>query len=106
MNPLTSVLIKIFVKGFYRAHSGFFLFFFVSVIIYCFFIEVLNKTHLPAADIVPNHLIIVLSIITSPHVLIFVSFLWLAYSVKTWQYIKLEFGQASNQFLHYSINAL
>lgn len=106
MNPMTSILIKIFVKGFYRANSGMFLFFFVGLITYCFFIEVLNKTHLPASDISRNHLIIVLSIITSPLILMFICLLWLAYSVKTWQYIKSEFGLASNQFLRYSINSL
>lgn len=78
------------------------LFFFLTVIIYCFYIEVLNKTHLPPAEIILNHLIIVLSVITSPMILGIVFILWIVYTLKTWSYIAAQLHTPDNLFLFYS----
>lgn len=101
-SSLTTVLIKIFVKGFYRVHSGIFLFFFVTVLMYFFFIEVLNQTHLPPDQIVLYNLMLVLTLISSPVMVALVFIVWLGFTVKSWNYITGQMLIPSNQFLLYS----
>lgn len=101
-SSLTTVLIKIFVKGFYRVHSGIFLFFFVTVLMYFFFIEVLNQTHLPPDQIVLYNLMLVLTLISSPVMVALVFIVWLGFTVKSWNYITGQMIMPSNQFLFYS----
>lgn len=101
-SSLTTVLIKIFVKGFYRVHSGIFLFFFVTVLMYFFFIEVLNQTHLPPDQIVLYNLMLVLTLISSPVMVALVFIVWLGFTVRSWNYITGQMIMPSNQFLFYS----
>lgn len=101
-SSLTTVLIKIFVKGFYRVHSGIFLFFFVTGLMYFFFIEVLNQTHLPPDQIVLYNLMLVLTLISSPVMVALVFIVWLGFTVRSWNYITGQMIMPSNQFLFYS----
>lgn len=101
-SSLTTVLIKIFVKGFYRVHSGIFLFFFVTVLMYFLFIEVLNQTHLPPDQIILYNLMLVLTLISSPVMVALVFIVWLCLTVKSWNYITGQMLIPSNQFLFYS----
>jgi hypothetical protein len=101
-SPLTIVLIKIFVKGFYRVHSGLLLFFFVTVIMCGFFVEVLNQNHLPTSEVVKLNLLIVLTLISSPVVLTLVFAGWVIYTIKSWNYVAAQLLIPSNQFLFYS----
>lgn len=101
-SPLTTILIKIFVKGFYRVHSGLFLFLFVTVLMYFFFIEVLNQTHLPPDQIILYNLMLVLTLISSPVMMVLVLTFWLGFTVKSWNYITGQMLIPSNQFLFYS----
>lgn len=105
-SSLTTVLIKIFVKGFYRVHSGIFLFFFVTVLMYFFFIEVLNQTHLPPDQIVLYNLMLVLTLISSPVMVALVFIVWLGFTVRSWNYITGQMIMPSNQFLFYSSTSL
>lgn len=105
-SSLTTVLIKIFVKGFYRVHSCIFLFFFVTVLMYFFFIEVLNQTHLPPDQIVLYNLMLVLTLISSPVMVALVFIVWLGFTVRSWNYITGQMIMPSNQFLFYSSTSL
>jgi hypothetical protein len=100
------VLFKIFVKGFYQAHASVLLFFFVSIITYCFFIQVLNETHLAPAERVMQNLLFVLTLLTSPPLVVVVFVVWLVFTIKSWSYVARELAIQSNQFLFYSITAL
>src|SRR3990170_2588131 len=102
VSSLTTVLIKIFVKGFYRVHSGIFLFFFVTVLMYFFFVEVLNQTHLPPDQIILYNLMLVLTLISSPVMVALVFIVWLGFTIKSWNYITGQMLIPNNQFLFYS----
>src|SRR5688500_939668 len=97
--PLTTLLIKIFAYRFYKIHAGFLLFFFVSAIVYFFFINVLNQTHLPADQVKLYNLIFVLTYISSPILVAAVFIAWLAYTIKTWRFIMEQSSIAANLFL-------
>jgi hypothetical protein len=101
-SSLTTVLIKIFVKGFYRVHSGIFIFLLVTVLMYFFFIEVLNQTHLPPDQIILYNLMLVLTLLSSPVMVTLVFIVWLGFTVKSWNYITGQMLIPSNQFLFYS----
>ncbi len=103
---LNKILFKIFVKGFYQTHAGALLFFFVSIITYCFFIQVLNETHLAPAERIVQNLLFVLTLLTSPPLVIVVFVVWLAFTFKSWSYVARELAIPSNQFLFYSTTAL
>ncbi len=102
ISPLIKVLFKIFVKGFYKAHSGLLLFFLVTVIMYGFFVEVLNHNHLPPSEVIKLNLLIVLTLISSPVALILVLVCWLIFTIKSWNYVSAHLLIHSNQFLFYS----
>jgi hypothetical protein len=102
VSPLTNVLIKIFVKGFYRVHSGLLLFFFVTIITCGFFVEVLNQNHLPPSEVIKLNLLIVLTLISSPVVLTLVFVGWLIFTIKSLDYVTAQFMVSSNLFLSYS----
>lgn len=106
ITPFTRMLLKIFVRAFYRAHSGMFLFTFVTLILYGFFIEVLNKTHLPHSEIILHHLVIVLTVISSPIVFVIVLFAWLVYMIKASQFVVKLMDADSNLFLFYSSTSI
>ena len=104
--PLTRVLTKIFVKGFYRVHAGLLLFFFVTLLTYGFFINVLNETHLTPADRILNNLILVLTLLSSPLMVIVVFVAWFFYTVKSWDYVLGQMTTPANEFLYYSSTAM
>jgi hypothetical protein len=101
-SPLTNILIKIFAKGFYRAHSGLLLFFIVTIITSGFFVEVLNQTHFTSGEVMRFNLLIVLTLINSPVVIILVFAGWFFYTIKSWNYVTSQLLISSNQFLFYS----
>jgi len=106
VSPLTRVLTKIFVKGFYRVHAGLLLFFFVTLLTYGFFINVLNETHLTPADRILNNLILVLTLLSSPLMVIVVFVAWFFYTVKSWDYVLGQMTIPANEFLYYSSTAM
>jgi hypothetical protein len=106
IDPLTKVLIKIFVKGFYRNHAGSLLFFFAGVFSYCFFIQVLNQTHLEPADRIVQNLLFVLTLLSSPPLVAIVFIVWIGFTFKSYRYIAAELILPANQFLFYSGTAL
>ena len=103
--PLTKVLIKIFAKGFYKVHSGFLLFLFVTCILYCFYTPVLNETHLTKDQRLLSNLSLTLTLISSPVTMVLAFILWLLYTVKSWKYVAAQFSLETNHFLHYSITS-
>jgi len=106
VSPLTRVLTKIFVKGFYRVHAGLLLFFFVTLLTYGFFINVLNETHLSPPDRILNNLILVLTLLSSPLMVIVVFVAWFFYTVKSWDYVLGQMTTPANAFLYYSSTAM
>ncbi len=106
LNPLTKVLIKIFVWGFYRNHFGALLFSFVSIASYCFFTPTLNETHLTSAERILQNLLFVLSLLSSPQLIGVVFLVWIGFTVKSWKYITAELTHPTNLFLFYSCTAL
>lgn len=105
MGPLSRILIKVFVKGFYKAHAGLLLFLFVTLISYGFFIQVLNidSTHEEAK--LYNY-IFILKFISSPVIAIGVFFVWLLWTFKIWQFFSELLIESHNQFLYYSATSL
>ena len=106
VSPLTRVLTKIFVKGFYRVHAGLLLFFFVTLFTYGFFINVLNETHLTPADRILYNLILVLTLLSSPLMVVAVFVAWFFYTVKSWDYVLGQMTTPANEFLYYSSTAM
>lgn len=104
--PLTSILLKIVAKGFYKEHSGLLLFLFATLLSYCFYIEVLNQTHLTPDQILLHNFAFVLNLISSPIMLILISIIWLVLTIKSWNYVLLQTSIQSNQFLFYSSTSL
>lgn len=106
MSTHAKVLVKIFAYGFYKAHSGLILFLFATVMLYGLFITPLNETHLTQEEITYQNLLIVLTLISSPAMVVLVFVLWLFYTVKSWKYVLAQMNEATNQFLYYSSNAV
>jgi hypothetical protein len=104
-SPLTIVLAKIFVRGFYRRHGGMLLFLFVTLITYWFFINVLNETHLAPEERIVQNLLLVLTVLSSPVMTGIVFIAWLLFTVKSWTYISDQMTLPVNQFLFYSITS-
>lgn len=103
--PLTRVLIKIMVKGFYQAHTGLLLSLFILVFINFFYTSVLNQTHLIQEQIVLNALKLVLTTVSEPLGVILLFSLWLFYSLKSGQYVARRLNEMDAHFLFYSSNA-
>jgi hypothetical protein len=92
--PLTQVLNRIFVNGFYQAHAGMFLFFFL------FMIGAVNP-----GELLNYHKMLMLAFVTSPLMLLLVFAVWLLYSIKCWHYVVTQIAAPTQHFLFYSINA-
>jgi len=105
MKPATQVLVRLFAFRFYRAHSGLFLFFFVTVIISFFFVNVLNQTHLTEEDRIRHNLLLTLTFISSPAFTVFIFIAWLIYMIKSWLYTAAQLRLPEHQFIFYSFNA-
>lgn len=92
--PLTHVLSRIFVRGFYQAHAGLFLFFFLFMI-----------GAVDPGQLLNYHKTLMLAFITSPLMLLVVFAVWLLYTFKCWHYIVGEVAAPQQHFLFYSINS-
>jgi hypothetical protein len=93
-SPLTNVLNKIFVHGFYRAHAGMFLFIFLILF-----------GAVPGDMLLNYHKALMLAFLTSPLLLAVVFGIWLLYIVKSWHYIARQLAAPHHQFLFYSVSA-
>jgi len=103
-SPLTLLLSRLFVKGFFRAHTGFLVSLFVLVFSYFFFIQVLNP-HLTREDLIRHNLILSLNFLHTPIMMIAVLMVWLIYAVKSIHYVKAQLALPMHHFLYYSITA-
>jgi hypothetical protein len=103
--PLTRILLRLFASGFYREHAGLLAFLFGTVVCYCIFIIPLNETHLEPAQRIVESLMFTLSLLSSPVMTAAVFMVWFIYTLKSWQYIRLQLQQESNQFLFYCITS-
>lgn len=101
--PFTHVLIRSIGKGFYRVHAGMLLFFFISAISYCFFINYAGT--LPTESISLANLVLTLSFMTAPFMMVAAFVLWAVYAGKTWQYTTAQLALPSQQYLFYSATA-
>jgi hypothetical protein len=101
--PLTKVLLKIFAYRFYREHSGLLLFFFVTILNYCFFIKTAGVYR--SEDSVFYHLMLMMSFINSPLVMLVVFAFFLVYTIKSWGFVAKQLLLDNNQFLFYSLTA-
>jgi hypothetical protein len=93
-NPLTNVLNKVFVHGFYRAHAGMFIFIFLVLF-----------GAVPGDMLISYHKSLMLAFLTSPLLLAVVFGFWLLYLFKTWHYVAGQLAAPHHQFLFYSISA-
>src|SRR5688572_33461420 len=100
--PLTNLLLRLFVYPFYKKHYGLLVFLFVSVVIYFFFIEILNQTHLPPAERIYFNLALVLTLVSSPVAAILFFLVWIMYLVKIRNFIITQLSMDTHQFLYYS----
>ncbi|MFD1255567.1 hypothetical protein ACFQ3S_02060 [Mucilaginibacter terrae] len=92
--PLTHILSRIFVRGFYQAHAGMFLFFFLFMI-----------GAVDPGQLLNYHKTLMLAFITSPLMLLVVFAAWLLYTFKCWHYILGQIAAPTQHFLFYSINS-
>ncbi len=106
MKSITSVLFKLFVRGFYLAHAGLFFSFFILFGMSFVFVQVLNQSHLSETEIVKHNLLLVIEVASSPEVAGILVILWLLITIKSWSYMYHQFGQVDHQFLHHSVNSL
>jgi len=103
MLPIRIVLTKSFAWRFYKEHSGVLLFFFVTVISYCFFIKTAGVYR--KEESVFYHLMLMMTFLTSPAIMAAVFVLWIFYTVKSWQFIGQELKKNQFKFLSYSITS-
>mgnify|MGYP001096545436 CR=1 FL=1 len=101
--PLLNILLKGFAWKFYKENSGLLLFFFVSIISYCFFIKTAGVYR--QEESVFYHLMLMMTFITSPLVMLMVFTLWLLYTIKSWQFVARQLKQNENRFLFYSMTS-
>jgi hypothetical protein len=93
-SPLTNVLNKVFVQGFYRAHAGMFIFIFLVLF-----------GAVPGDMLISYHKSLMLAFLTSPLLLAVVFGVWLLYMIKAWHYVAGQLAAPHHQFLFYSISA-
>lgn len=103
---MTRVLIRTFAVGFYKVHAGLLLTLFVTLFINFFFTNVLNQTHLNQEQILLNNLKLVLTSVSNPVAMGVLFTIWLAYTIKSCQYVASQLTLSQYQFLFYSSNSL
>ena len=103
---LTQILYKIFVKGFYKVHSGQLLFLFGTVLTYLFYIQVLSDDHITTQETISYNLSFILTIISSPILAVLMMSVFLIFTLKSYNYISAQIYQPTNFFLFYSANSL
>jgi len=89
--PLTHILNRIFVRGFYQSHSGMFLFFFLVMI-----------GAVDPGQLLSYHKTLMLAFIGSPLMLLVVFAVWLLYTFKCWHYVVGQIAAPQQHFLFYS----
>ncbi|MFN8352942.1 MAG: hypothetical protein U0Y10_00725 [Spirosomataceae bacterium] len=104
-SALTRVLRKIFAAGFYKAHSGQFIFLFLTFFSYFFYIQVLKDSLLSFQEKLFYNLLVVLTLISSPVMAGLFFLLFLVFVFKSWSYVKAQLYHPSNYFLFYSANS-
>lgn len=104
ISPLTRVLIRIFSTGFYRANAGLLLSFFVIIVSYTILITPAGT--MPHELFEFSQLIVMLTFISSPVTLSMIFFVWLLYTVRSWQYVATQLTIPENGFLFYSSTSL
>jgi hypothetical protein len=92
--PLTHILNRIFVRGFYQAHAGLFLFFFLVMV-----------GAVEPGQLLGYHKTLMLAFISSPLMLLVVFAVWLLYTVKCWHYIIAQITSPTQHFLFYSVSS-
>lgn len=103
---LTQILYKIFVKGFYKVHSGQLLFLFGTILTYLFYIQVLSDDHITTQETIFYNLSFILTIISSPILAVLMMFVFLIFTLKSHNYISAQIYLPNNFFLFYSANSL
>ncbi|WP_342647551.1 hypothetical protein [Mucilaginibacter sp. CSA2-8R] len=88
---LTYVFVRIFVNGFYQAHAGLFLFFFLFMI-----------GAVDPAQLLNYHKTLMLALVSSPVMLLLVFAVWLLYAIKSVHYVTGQINAPTQQFLYYS----
>jgi len=94
MQPLTTVLLKIFARGFYTAHAGL-----LAVGFFVMFGMV------EPGQIINYHKTLMLTMVSSPLMMAVVFVAWFVYTIKCWHYVNGQIGAVNQQFLFYSSNA-
>jgi hypothetical protein len=103
---MTTILIKLFARTFYKVHSGLLIFLFVSLISYCFFINTAGDIKLiSSAQVVFYNFILLITFVSKPIMTILFFMAWLLYSIKSWQYVSGQLLLPENVFLFYSANS-
>jgi len=92
--PLTHILNRIFVRGFYQAHAGLFLFFFLFMV-----------GAVEPGQLLGYHKTLMLAFITSPLMLLVVFAVWFLYTIKCWHYVVGKITAPTQHFLYYSVNS-
>lgn len=92
--PLTRILAKIFVNGFYRVHAGMFLVIFLVMF-----------GVVPASKLLMYHKTLMLAFLNGPDMMALVFSGWLIYTLKSWHYVFGKLKQGHQQFLFYSSNS-
>lgn len=92
--PLTNVLIKVFAAGFYQVHMPI-LFFVFFVMVGC----------VPGNMLISYHESLMMTMCSSPVMLMLVCGGWLIYIFKSWHYVAVQLLKPEKQFLFYSANA-
>ena len=106
LSPLSKILVKIFVKGYYRIYAGQLLFLFSTLFCYLFYVEVLSDDHLTLEETILHNLKLVLTLISSPFMAAIMSIIWLLYTVKGWSFIANQTNLPHNLFLFYSCTSV
>jgi hypothetical protein len=93
MKPLTTILLKIFATGFYRAHAGI-----LAVGFFVLFGMV------EPGQLLNYHKTLMLTFVSSPLMMAVVFACWMLYTIKSWHYVIGQITDVNQQFLFYSSN--
>ncbi|WP_295649461.1 hypothetical protein [uncultured Mucilaginibacter sp.] len=88
--PLSNILVKIFVAGFYRVHGG--ILFFLFLVLFGL---------VEPNQLLSYHTALMLAFITSPLMMAVVFGVWLLYTFKCWHYMAEQIYSQHQQFLFY-----
>jgi hypothetical protein len=94
-HPLTNILLKVFARGFYRAHAGFLL-----------FVMLVMVGAIPPERLWEYEKTLMLAFVTGPVMMMVVFAVWFIYAVKATVYVSGQLSVISQQFLFYSSNSL